>query len=108
VQGKKSDGSFGVLWLTPKATEMMEPDWNFPEGRFLAYVLGPVGKTPTLYIALNAAPQAIQFTLPQVPDHAAWKLLLNTADDEPAVTVFKSGGVSSAPPRSVIVLESAS
>ena len=34
--------SYGVLWLTPAADEMKEQDWNFPEGRFLAYVLGPV------------------------------------------------------------------
>ncbi len=33
--------AFGVLWLTPSAEEMKEQDWNFPEGRFLAYVLGP-------------------------------------------------------------------
>ncbi len=41
-QGRRPDGSFGVLWLTPHATEMTEQDWNFPEGRFLSYVLGPV------------------------------------------------------------------
>ena len=40
VHGKNPDGSFGVLWLTPQATEMTEADWNFPEGRFLSYVLG--------------------------------------------------------------------
>jgi glycogen operon protein len=108
VQGKKEDGSFGVLWLTPKATEMTEPDWNFPEGRFLAYVLGATGGGPTLYIALNAAPQAIEFTLPELPGQSAWKLLLDTADDEPPVTFFKSGAVTTAPPRSVMVLETAS
>ena len=42
VEGRRADGSFGVLWLTPHATEMTEQDWNFPEGRFLSYVLGPV------------------------------------------------------------------
>ena len=30
------------LWLTPQATEMTEQDWNFPEGHFLSYVLGPL------------------------------------------------------------------
>jgi isoamylase len=108
VQGKRADGSFGVLWLTPKATEMTEPDWNFPQGRFLSYVLGPVGEAPTLYIALNAAPEAIEFILPHLPGRSAWRLLLNTADDEPPVTFFKSGAAMSARPRSVIVLESAS
>ena len=41
VEGRRADGIFGVLWLTPAtATEMTEQDWNFPEGRFLSYVLG--------------------------------------------------------------------
>jgi isoamylase len=108
VHGKRADGTFGVLWLTPKASEMTEADWNFPEGRFLSYVLGPVGAGPTLYIALSAAPEAIEFILPELPGPSTWKLLLNTADDEPPVTLFKSGAAMSAPPRSVIVLESAS
>ena len=108
VQGKRADGTFGVLWLTPKASEMTEADWNFPEGRFLSYVLGPVGDGPTLYIALNAAPEAIEFILPELPGPSTWKLLLNTADDEPPITLFKFGAAMSALPRSVIVLESAS
>ena len=57
VEGHRADGSFGVLWLTPQATQMTEADWNFPEGRFLAYVLNSIepGDAP-LYIVLNAAP----------------------------------------------------
>ena len=43
LDGRRADGSYGVLWLTPSADEMKEADWNFPEGRFLAYVLGPIG-----------------------------------------------------------------
>src|SRR4030088_3291150 len=41
VEGRRRDGSFGVLWLTPQAAEMTEQDWNFPEGRFLSYLLAP-------------------------------------------------------------------
>src|SRR6185295_12050521 len=53
VKGRSDDGSFGVLWLTPQATEMTEDDWNFPESRFLSYVLGPIerGQAP-LFIVL--------------------------------------------------------
>ena len=44
---------------------MTEQDWNFPEGRFLSYVLGPIEPgAPSLYIVLNAAPEAIEFTFP--------------------------------------------
>jgi len=42
LDGRRADGSYGVLWLTPSAEEMKEQDWKFPEGRFLAYVLGPL------------------------------------------------------------------
>ena len=51
--------AFGVLWLTPGATEMTEEDWNFPEGRFLAYVLAatePNGEP--LFLVFNGAPEA--------------------------------------------------
>ena len=41
LDGRRADGSYGVLWLTPAADDMKEQDWKFPEGRFLAYVLGP-------------------------------------------------------------------
>ena len=59
ADGRRADGSYGVLWLTPSADEMKEQDWNFPEGRFLAYVLGPAepGHVP-IFIVLNAAPEA--------------------------------------------------
>ncbi len=107
VHGKKPDGSFGVLWLTPQATEMTDADWNFPEGRFLSYVLGATGKAPALYVALNAAPQPIEFSPPKLVGYASWKLLLNTAEDQPVVGTFKSGVPATASPRSVIVLEGA-
>jgi glycogen operon protein len=106
VHGKKDDGSFGVLWLTPQATEMTQPDWNFPEGRFLAYALGPVGSGATLYIALNAAPQPIEFSLPKLPGSSSWKLLLNTAEGLPEQTSRTAGAKLKAAPRSVIALES--
>ena len=35
VDGKQADGSYDVKWLTPAGDEMAEPDWNFPDGRFL-------------------------------------------------------------------------
>jgi len=60
LDGRRADGTFGVLWLTPSAEEMREADWQFPQGRFLAYVLGPSEKgTAPIFIVLNAAPEAI-------------------------------------------------
>ena len=65
LDGQPADGSYGALWLTPAAVEMKESDWTFPDGRFLAYVLGPMeqGQAP-IFIVLNAAPEEIAFKMP--------------------------------------------
>jgi len=104
LDGRRPDGSYGVLWLTPSAEEMKQQDWNFPEGRFLAYVLGPVerGQAP-VFIVLNAAPEAIAFHLPKMPEYKNWQQLLNTADVGQNAFDFASGSEATAPPRSVLV-----
>jgi glycogen operon protein len=91
------------LWLTPAAEEMKEQDWNFPEGRFLAYVLGPAahGQAP-IFIVLNAAPEEIAFKLPKMPGYKNWQQVLNTADSKQATAEFVSGAEDKAPPRSVL------
>ena len=70
-----------MLWLTPAAEEMKEADWNFPEGRFLAYVLGPMeqGQAP-IFIVLNAAPEEIAFKLPKMAEYKNWQQVLNTTE----------------------------
>jgi isoamylase len=104
VGGRQPDGTYGVLWLTPRATEMTEQDWNFPEGRFLAYALGPLeqGKPP-LYIVLNAAPEAIEFLLPTFTECSRWAIQLNTAALGQKDQTFDSGSKWQAPARSVLV-----
>ena len=85
VDGRRADGSYGVLWLTPKADEMTPEDWNFPESRFLAYVLGPAEPSQApIFIVLNAAPEDIAFQLPKLPEYKTWRQLLNTAEDTPS------------------------
>jgi glycogen operon protein len=103
LDGRRADGSYGVLWLTPAAEEMQEQDWNFPEGRFLAYVLSPIehGQQP-IFIVLNAAPEAIGFKLPKLPEYKSWQQVLNTTDRQQTAADFASGGDATAPPRSVL------
>jgi glycogen operon protein len=108
VDGRRPDGSYGVLWLTPQAQEMTEKDWNFPEGRFLSYVLGPLEKgQPPLYVVLNASPATIDFVLPTVPDCNRWTSLINTAAAEQEQQEFKPGAKSQAPARSVLMFSGA-
>ncbi|MDO9061080.1 MAG: glycogen debranching enzyme GlgX, partial [Bradyrhizobium sp.] len=103
LDGRRADGSYGVLWLTPAADEMKEADWNFPEGRFLAYVLGPAGDgQQPIFIVLNAAPEQIAFRLPVMPEYRSWQQLMNTADVKQEIVDFASGAETTAPPRSVL------
>jgi glycogen operon protein len=103
LDGRRADGSYGVLWLTPHAEDMKEPDWNFPEGRFLAYVLGPREHgQPPIFIVLNAAPEAIAFNLPKMPEYRNWRQALDTTNDQQTAARFASGAEMKAPPRSVL------
>jgi glycogen operon protein len=108
VGGRRADGSYGMLWLTPEATEMVKEDWEFPEGRFLSYVLAPVepGGEP-IYIVLNAAPESINYALPELPEYSRWTLLLNSAAAVAEPEVYAAGDEAKAPPRSVLVFAGA-
>ena len=82
---------------------MTEQDWNFPEGRFLAYVLGPAEEAGApIFIVLNAAPEEIAFTLPKMPEYRSWQQVLNTTEDVQAAADFAAGADMKAPPRSVL------
>jgi glycogen operon protein len=103
VEGRRPDGSFGVLWLTPQANEMKEHDWKFPQGRFLSYVLNAVepGEAP-LYVVLNAATDAIGFTFPGLPGYRRWEVLVETTPKQRTGEQFAAGSALQAPPRSVL------
>ncbi|MGA6965942.1 MAG: glycogen debranching protein GlgX [Xanthobacteraceae bacterium] len=102
VDGRRADGSFGVLWLTPRATEMTEQDWKFPEGRFLSYLLAPLEPDqPALYIVLNAAPETIELILPDIGGYSSWTVVLSTASAPAMGAEFSSGSKLAALPRSV-------
>jgi len=92
-----------VLWLTPAAEEMKESDWKFPDGRFLAYVLGPMEPgQPPIFIVLNAAPEEIGFTMPKMPEYKNWQQVLNTTEVNQAGADLAAGAQTRAPPRSVL------
>ncbi|BAM87808.1 glycosyl hydrolase [Bradyrhizobium oligotrophicum S58] len=103
LDGRRSDGSFGVLWLTPSAEEMTQTDWTFPDGRFLAYVLAPVEQEQApIFIVLNAAPEEIGFKLPKLAEYKTWQQVLNTTEAQQTQIDFIAGADLKAPPRSVL------
>ncbi|CCD94968.1 glycosyl hydrolase (glycogen debranching enzyme) [Bradyrhizobium sp. ORS 375] len=103
LDGRRSDGSFGVLWLTPSAEEMTQTDWTFPDGRFLAYVLAPVEQEQApIFIVLNAAPEEIGFKLPKLAETRTWQQVLDTTQAQQKPVDFASGADLKAPPRSVL------
>ena len=108
LDGRRADGSYGVLWLTPAGDEMKESDWNFPEGRFLSYVMGALepGRA-AIFIVLNAAPEEIAFKLPKMAEYKSWQQILNTTDVKLNTVDFLPGTDSKAPPRSVLAFAGA-
>jgi glycogen operon protein len=103
LDGRRPDGTYGGLWLTPSADEMTEEDWKFPEGRFLAYVLAPIAKEQApIFIVLNAAPEEIAFKLPKMSEYRAWRQVLNTAEIAQTSADFAPGADNKAPSRSVL------
>jgi glycogen operon protein len=108
VEGRRPDGSFGVLWPTPQATEMTQQDWNFPGGRFLSYVLAaPERGEAALYIVLNGATEAIAFILPDLDGCRRWTTLLDTASEQQPGKEFAVGPQLQAWPRSVLAFSGA-
>jgi glycogen operon protein len=108
LEGRRPDGSYGVLWLTPAAEEMNQEDWNFPEGRFLSYVLAPADPAGApIFIVLNAAPEEIAFHLPKLPEYSRWQQVLNTVDLKQTPAEFGMGAETKAPPRTVLAFAGA-
>jgi glycogen operon protein len=103
LDGRRADGSYGVLWLTPAAEEMTQQDWAFPDGRFLAYVMSPAELgTAAIFIVLNSAPEAIDFKMPKMQEYQNWHQLFDTTCDSVQAMPLQAGDDTTAPPRSVI------
>jgi glycogen operon protein len=97
-----------VKWLTPAGSEMAEQDWNFPDGRFLAYDIAGAGDSPApLYVVLNGAEEAMEVTLPEWPETGRWMLLIDTANGESDGNTQPAGTKWQARPRSVLVFAGA-
>ena len=81
---------------------MTEQDWNFPEGRFLSYVLGPLQENEeALFVVLNAAPHTIEFKFPELAGFNRWSLVLDTSP-KPRSGEFPPGSRLDALPQAIV------
>jgi glycogen operon protein len=59
---------------------MAEQDWNFPDGRFLSYVLAaPTEGGEPAYVVLNGADEDVHLTVPEWTNVAKWQNVLDTS-----------------------------
>ena len=109
LRGARPDGSREIAWLTPRATEMTEQDWHFPEGRFVSYVLAPVEDSPgPVYVVINGTPEPIDFTIAKWTGLNAWRLRVATVPFKEAASVtYSPGQTATGPARSVTVFSGA-
>jgi glycogen operon protein len=106
LSGDREGRAHDVMWLTPSGAQMQEPDWNFPDGHFLSYVLAPTTEDGIpLFIVLNVASEPIEFVLPEWSHTGHWNCLLDTAafPQPPNAQRLASGARSSSAPSSVMV-----
>ncbi|MFN3656598.1 MAG: glycogen debranching protein GlgX [Pseudolabrys sp.] len=103
LEGKRDDGSYDIKWLTPAGDEMTEADWNFPDGRFLSYVLAaPEENGEPLFIVINGADHAVDLVFPEWDKVARWQRVLDASGDETASPGGHPGEKWSAQQRSVL------
>jgi glycogen operon protein len=82
---------------------MSEADWSFPDGRFLAYVLGAgVEHGEPLLIVLNGADEPVDVTGPEWPKVARWACIIDTANGQSNSATLEIGARWSAQQGSVL------
>ncbi len=69
-----ASGRKDIAWIKPDAHEMGPEDWT-GDRRTIGFFLGA---HPMLFVAMNAAPDDVQFALPDV-QRVTWSLVLDTA-----------------------------
>ena len=116
-KGRKIRGSEvrDIMWLRADGAEMTDEDWNNPVTESLAMFLAGRGVDDVddlgrpiadddLLLVLNASDRALEFVLPALQaGHAAWEVLIDTADDDAGGQVA-AGEATAMIPRSLKLL----
>jgi len=83
---------------------MSEEDWHFPDGRFIAYVLGARDDaSEPMLVVINGAASDVEFTFPEWPGAPKWQNLLDTGNGEPQSVLGDTGSPWTSQPSSILV-----
>jgi isoamylase len=105
LEGKvrNASGCRDIAWFRADGQEMTEPDWRFPDARFLAVVLD--GTPHPALIFLNAHFEALKVTMPGCEGVGRWRMEVNTvASDGKSEGQFAPAQDFEVPARSVMLL----
>ncbi|WP_022867911.1 glycogen debranching protein GlgX [Schaalia vaccimaxillae] len=103
-----------VEWFTPSGEHMTDEQWSQPWARAtMVFYNGDAIREPDQYgrrivdddflLLINAAPEAVDFTIPDRAYGERWETVVNTADDSDR-SVHHTGDTISVPSRSTVIL----
>jgi len=75
---RHATGRKDIAWYRTDGEEMTEPDWRFPDARFLAVVVD--GSHRPALIFLNAHFEALLVSVPSAAGVDAWQMEINTVE----------------------------
>ncbi|HEY5147068.1 MAG TPA: glycogen debranching protein GlgX [Polyangiaceae bacterium] len=82
------NGRKDIAWMKPDGYEMTPEDWKH-DRRTIGFFFGA---SPMLFVAMNAAPDDVPFTLPD-NEHVSWSLVLDTGIEGGAQRDVPSGEI---------------
>jgi glycogen operon protein len=87
---------------------MTEDDWNFPDSRFISYVLAaPEPDGAPLFVIINGADEDLDITFPEWPGPPHWQNVLDTAMGEPQTILGDTGSPWTVRKRSILAFAGA-
>ena len=103
-----------IEWFTPAGTHMTEEEWNQPWARStMVFYNGDAIREPDangqrildddFLLLLNAAPEAVDFTLPDTKYGQIWHTVVDTAGDDDRAE-YHSGDIVHVGPRTSFIL----
>ena len=102
-----------VTWIKSDGLEAEQPDWTdaamkcvgmLMDGRAQINSVPQDGDHSTMLLIVNAARDAIAFTMPECADAKTWTRLIDTADANRSEKQFDVGDMCPVPSRSLVLL----